>query len=191
MKTTLKSFFLTIVLLSLLYIKVCGQKPALDSARYNKKYWSIETSPAWAIYPGIYKINFVRQLWEKKTFKGELGFSLNIQPARADTISGSFSSEWISLFYRQYFWQGFYVQLETSLAYGRLIGWPTTGGNYETYSVFHDFIGGYRFILMKRHKVALTISPQAGGGFTSYVNSSWPRLEKPFWEINLLMGLHF
>lgn len=186
-----KPLFLAMLFFSLLFINVSGQKLALDSARYNKKYWSIETAPVWAIYPGIYKINFVRQLWEKKTFKGELGFSLNIQPPRTDTISGSFSSEWISLFYRQYFWKGFYVQLETNLAYGRLLGYPTTGGNYESYAVFHDFIGGYRFIILKRQKVALTISPQAGGGFTSYVNKTWPRIELPFWEVNLLVGLHF
>lgn len=191
MKTTQKSIFLIFVFFLLLSIKVSGQKSALDSVRYNKKYWSIETSPAWAIYPGIYRIQFVRQLWEKKTFKGELGLSLNIQPPRTDTISGSYSAEFMSIFYRQYFWKGFCVQVETSVAYGRLLDYPTTGGNYETYAVFHDFVGGYRFILLKKHKVALTILPQAGGGFTSYVNSSWPRKELPYWEVNLTMGLYF
>lgn len=168
-----------------------GQKAALDSAKYNKKYWSVETSIAWPIYPGIYKLNFVREVWAKKSFRGEVGLSLNIQPERFDSTSGYFSEEFMSIFYRQFFWKGFFAQVETNFAYGRLRSWPANGLNYESYAIFHDFVGGYRFTLMKRHKIALTIAPMAGGGFTSYVNSSWPRPEKPFWEVNLLVGMQF
>ena len=186
----MKSLFtITVCLLFIHSIK--GQSNTTDSLRYKKKCWSIETSVAWPIYPGIYKINFIRQLWEKKTFSGEIGFSLNIQPNRHSDTEGDFSEEFVNILYRQFFWKGFHVEIDNNFAYGRLANWQSSGINYETYAIFHDFVGGYRFELLKRHKVSLTIIPQAGGGFTSYVNDNWPRVEKPFWEVNLLMGMKF
>ena len=162
-----------------------------DSLRLHKKVWCIETSVVWPIYPGIYKFNFAREIWSKKTFSGELGLSFNLQPERTDPAGDHFSEEFVSVFYRQFFWKGFHVQLETDFAYGRLTNWKNTGVNYESYAIFHDFLGCYRFELLRKHKVSLTITPQAGGGFTSYVNNSWPRTELPFWEVNLLVGMRF
>jgi hypothetical protein len=168
-----------------------AQKNLPDSVRYRRKYWSVETSVVWPIYPGIYKINFVRQVWEKKTFAGEAGLGLHIQPERTSDNEGDFSEEFISVFYRQYFWKGLHIQIENNFAYGRLRNYPSGTGSFESYAIFHDFTAGYRFVLLKKHKVALTIIPQAGGGFTSYVNSTWPRPEKPYWLVNLLAGIQF
>ena len=162
-----------------------------DSLRLHKKVWCIETSIVWPIFPGIYKVNFAREVWAKKTFSGELGISLNIQPERTDPSGDRFSEEFISVFYRQFFWKGFHVQIDNNFAYGRLNDYKNSGTNYESYAFFHDFLGAYRFELLKKHKVSLTITPQAGGGFTSFVNSSWPRAELPFWEVNLLVGMRF
>jgi hypothetical protein len=162
-----------------------------DSLRLHKKVWVIETSVVWPIYPGIYKVNFARELWAKKTFSGELGLSLNIQPERTDPAGDHFSEEFISVFYRQFFWKGFHIQIDNNFAYGRLNNYKNTGVNYESYAIFHDFLGAYRFELLKKHKISLTITPQAGGGFTSYTNNSWPRAELPFWEVNLLVGMRF
>jgi len=182
-------------LLPALVLGICirgfSQKPQLDSARYHKKYWSVETSVVWPVYPGIFKLNFVRQVWEKKTFAGEAGIGLNIQPERSQPDEGFFSEEFITVFYRQYFWKGLHIQIENNFAYGRLRDFPATGQDYESFAIFHDFCAGYRFVLLKRHKVALTLNPQAGGGFTSYVNDSWPRSEGPYWLVNLLAGIHF
>jgi hypothetical protein len=183
--------FLLSILLLLSFATAYAQTNSVDSLKQKKKYWSVETSVVWPIYPGIYKINFVREVWAKKTFSGELGFSLNIQPSRYTSPDGDFSEEFITLFYRQFFWKGFYAQVDNNFAYGRLNNWQGAGVNYESYAIFHDFLGGYRFELLKKHKVSLTIQPQAGGGFTSYVNNSWPRPEKPFWEVNLLVGMRF
>jgi len=180
-----------IVLLALFTHLYAQNKLPLDSAKFHKKYWSVETSVVWPIFPGIIKVNFVREVWSKKTFSGELGFSLNIQPPRHTEGEGDFSEEFVTIFYRQFFWKGFHVQIDNNFAYGRMNNWQNTGVNYESYAIFHDFLGGYRFELLKRHKIGLTITPQAGGGFTSYVNSSWPRAEKPFWEVNLLVGMKF
>ncbi len=179
------------LLLACAFILSTNAQTNRDSLRLHKKVWSIETSVAWPIYPGIYKLNFVREVWSKKSFAGEVGLSLNIQPERFDSTQGYFSEEFFAIFYRQYFWKGFNIQLETNFAYGRLKGWPATGQNYESYAIFHDFTGGYRFELLKKHKVSLIIFPHAGGGFTSYVNSSWPRAEKPYWLVNLLVGMKF
>ncbi len=175
----------------LMMVQVLAQTNQNDSLRIKKKYWSVETSVVWPIYPGIYKLNFVREVWSKKSFSGELGLSLNIQPERFDSSFGYFSEEFMALFYRQYFWKGFHVQLETNFAYGRIKNWPANGNNYESYAIFHDFSGGYRFELLKKHKIGLTISVRAGGGFTSYVNASWPRSEKPYWIADLLVGMKF
>ncbi len=179
---------------SILFILLAVQGMAqsnLDSLRAKKKYWTVETSVVWPIYPGIYKVNFARELWSKKSFSGELGFSINIQPERTDPAGDHFSEEFITLFYRQFFWKGFLVQIDNNFAYGRLTNWKNTGVNYESYAIFHDFLGGYRFELLKKHRVSLTIIPLAGGGFTSYVNDSWPRAELPFWEVNLMVGMRF
>lgn len=162
-----------------------------DSLRLHKKVWCVETSIVWPIYPGIYKFNFAREVWSKKTFSGELGLSFNLQPERTDPYGDRFSEEFISLFYRQFFWKGLHIQIDNNFAYGRIMDWKNTGANYESYAIFHDFLGCYRFELLKKHKISLTITPQAGGGFTSYVNNSWPRAELPFWEVNLLVGMRF
>ncbi len=183
---TLSIIFLLFISGSLLN----GQKN-IDSLRLHKKVWSIETSVVWPIYPGIFKINLAREIWSKKTFSGEVGLSLNLQPERTDAANDRFSEEFITVFYRQFFWKGFHIQIDNNFAYGRLRNWKNTGTDFESYAIFHDFIGGYRFELLKKHKVSLTIIPQAGGGFTSYVNNSWPRPELPFWYVNLLMGLKF
>lgn len=185
----MKTFFTIIFFFSIIYIK--SQTNNFDSLQYKKKLWSIETSIIWPIYPGIYKINFVRQIWEKKSFSGELGLSLNIQPERFIENQGYFSEEFMAVFYRQYFFKGFNIQIETNFAYGRIKNWPATGLNYESYAIFHDFTGGYSFTIFKKQTVSLTILPQAGGGFTSYVNSTWPRAENPYWLVNLLVGMHF
>ena len=183
--------FLCFCFAGLCFLQAYSQKSKTDSTTAPKKYWSVEASVVWPIYPGIYKINFVRQLWEKKTFKGELGLSFNFQPSRHSDTEGDFSEEFVNVFYRQYFWKGFHVEIDNNVAYGRLTNWQNTGKNYESYAIFHDFLGGYRFELLKKQKVGLSIIPQAGGGFTSYVNSTWPRAEKPFWEVNLLVGMRF
>jgi hypothetical protein len=183
--------FLTYILFFLWAGTIYGQINSADSLRQKKKYWSVETSVVWPIFPGIYKINFVREVWAKKSFSGEVGFSLNIQPSRYSSTDGDFSEEFVTLFYRQFFWKGFNVEIDNNFAYGRLNNWQGAGVNYESYAIFHDFLGGYRFELLKKHKIGLTILPQAGGGFTSYVNDSWPRAEKPFWEVNLLVGMRF
>lgn len=167
-----------------------GQTNA-DSLRMHKKVWSVETSVVWPIFPGIFKVNVAREVWSKKTFSGEVGLAFNLQPERTDAAGDRFSEEFITVFYRQFFWKGFHVQIDNNFAYGRLNNWKNTGVNYESYAIFHDFIGGYRFELLKKHKVGLTIIPQAGGGFTSYVNDNWPRPELPFWYVNLLVGIKF
>lgn len=159
--------------------------------RYRKKYWSVETSIVWPIFPGIFKLNFVREVWSKKTFSGEVGIGLNIQPERTIANEGAFSEEFITLFYRQYFWKGLQVQVENNFAYGRIRDYPGSPGTRESYAIFHDLTLGYRFEFLKKHKVSLTLTPQAGGGFTSYVNSTWPRPEKPYWLLNLLAGIRF
>lgn len=187
----IKKISTTFIAILLLILCSYSQSNTADSVRLKKKYWSIETSVIWPIYPGIYKLNFVREVWSKKTFYGEVGLSLNIQPERYDSNSGYFSEEFMSLFYRQYFWKGFHVQLETNFAYGRIKNWQTTGNNYESYAIFHDFTGGYQFELLKKNKVGLTISLRAGGGFTSYVNTSWPRSEKPYWLADVVIGMKF
>lgn len=184
-----------LLILSLLIVfftlKISAQKKNLDSLVYHKKYWSVETSIVWPVYPGIFKFNFVRQVWEKKTFAGEVGLGFAIQPERSSDTEGAFSEEFVSVFYRQYFWKGLHIQIENNFAYGRLRNYPDAVKNYESYAIFHDFCAGYRFTLLQKHKVALTILPQAGGGFTSYVNNSWPRSEKPYWLVNLLVGIKF
>lgn len=186
----MRNFFLLVLLLPAVAFAQQGKR---DSLVYPKKYWSVETSVVWPIFPGIYKINFIRQVWEKKSFSGEVGIALNIQPERTVANEGAFSEEFFSLFYRQYFWKGFMVQIENNFAYGRLRNYPVSGknGNFESYAIFHDFTGGYRFELLRRKKVGLTIIPQAGGGFTSYVNETWPRPEKPYWLVNMLVGMQF
>lgn len=181
-----------ILLISLSLGIIVAQKP-VDSLKFKQKYWSIETSVVWPIYPGIYKVHFVRELWRKKVFAGELGFGLCLQPERNIPAigEGNFSEEFILLFYRQYFWKGLHIEIDNNFAYGRLRDWQGSGTDYATYAIFHDMVAGYRFELLKKHKVSLTITPQAGGGFTSYVNDSWPRAELPFWELQLLVGMKF
>lgn len=170
---------------------VLGQ--GMDSVKYHKKYWSVETSVVWPIYPGIYKVHVVRQLWEKKTFRGELGLGLCIQPERnmPSLPEGNFSEEFLLLFYRQFFWKGLHIEIDHNFAYGRLRNWQNSGVDYQSYAIFHDALLGYQFELLKKHKISLTITPQAGGGFTSYVNDTWPRAETPFWEVQLLAGMKF
>lgn len=182
--------YIQVICFLVLFQSSFSQKNIQDTTRI-KKYWSIETSLVWPVFPGIYKINFVRELWHKKTFSGELGLGLNIQPERTSENEGAFSEEFITLFYRQYFWKGLHIQIENNFAYGRLRNYPDSVKNYESYAIFHDFCVGYRFELLKKHKIGLTIIPQAGGGFTSYVNNTWPRSEKPYWLVNLLAGIYF
>lgn len=181
------SIFISFLLVS----SILQAQPNLDSIRMHKKVWFVETSIVWPIFPGIYKVNFGREVWSKKTFSGELGISLNIQPERTDAAGDRFSEEFFTLFYRQFFWKGFHIQIDNNFAYGRLNNWKNTGVNYESFAIFHDFLGAYRFELLKKHKISLTITPQAGGGFTSYVNNAWPRAELPFWEVNLMVGMRF
>ena len=183
-------YLLSLLIFTIIVIQTNGQITK-DSLRAKTKYWSVETSVAWPIYPGVYRINFIRQVWQKKSFSGEIGFAMNIQPQRTDVNGDRFSEEFITVIYRQFFWKGLHIEIDNNFAYGRLNNWKSSGVNYESYAIFHDFIGGYRFELLKKHKVSLTIIPQAGGGFTSYVNNSWPRAELPFWEVNLLVGMRF
>lgn len=182
---------LYILLFFFLFIIQINAQTHRDTVRQTAKRWSIETSIVWPVYPGVYRINFIRQVWEKKTFSGEIGFALNLQPERTDLSGNRFSEEFVTIIYRQFFWKGFHIEVDNNFAYGRLNNWQSAGVSYESYAIFHDFIGGYRFELLKKHKVSLTIIPQAGGGFTSYVNSTWPRAELPFWEVNLLVGMRF
>lgn len=156
-----------------------------------RKPWSVEISVVWPVFPGIYKVQFAREIWHKKTFAGEAGLGLNIQPERYNDNEGYFSEEFVNVFYRQYFWKGLHIQLETNFAYGRLKDHPPAGTNHESYAIFHDFTAGYKFQLLRRKKIGLSIIPQAGGGFTSYVNSGWPVNERPYWLANLLVGIIF
>jgi hypothetical protein len=186
----------TLTILVALFVTWGSQAQEKQTATHAKN--GAEVDVLWPIFPGAFRAQYTRTLWQKGNLKGDLILGVNIDFPQDRPTEGTFSDYSIVTGYRQYFYKGFHAEFNQTTGLGVLEDHVTTGKTYNSFDWLVNLSVGYKIPFGKSR---FYLTPQLGFAYVVYKSNPWPIYEddglstevgeSPFFQGAVRLGINF